>query len=138
MNKEYLIQFPKIIDSRGNISFVQNKDQIPFDINRVYWIYDVPGGEVRGGHAYYKLEEIIISLSGSFDVVVDSGDGKKEIISLNRSYKGLYIPKMMWRQLRNFSTNSVALILASRSYDKNDYIYDYNDFSKIKSEKKDI
>jgi hypothetical protein len=123
-----IIRLPKILDKRGNLSFIQNCDQIPFVIKRVYWIYGVPGGEVRGGHAYKKLEEIIIALSGSFDVEIDDGAGKLQIYNLNRSYKGLYVPGMTWRQLRHFSTNAVVLILASRSYEANDYIYDYINF----------
>jgi len=129
------IVFPQILDYRGNLSFIENNKQIPFDINRVYWIYDVPGGEVRGGHAYKQLEEVIIALSGSFDVAVDYGSGREQIYHLNRSYKGLYIPGMAWRQLRQFSTNGVALILASRLYEEEDYIYDYNQFHQWVHEK---
>lgn len=125
-----IINLPKHLDARGNLSFVQNQTHIPFDIRRTYWLYDVPGGEVRGGHAFHSTEEFIIALSGSFDVIVD--DGKtKEKFTLNRSYYGLYIPKGLWREIRNFSTNSVALELASTTYDRNDYIYDYDEFLKL-------
>lgn len=122
-----LLHFPKILDERGNLSFFQNNDQIPFEIQRTYWIYDVPGGEQRGGHAYKSLQEVIIALSGSFDVVVNDGTGEQRI-TLNRSYYGLYIPAMMWRHLENFSTNSVAFIVADQPYNEGDYIRDFNDF----------
>ena len=127
----HLIQFPRILDHRGNLSFIENKNHIPFIINRVYWIYDVPGGEVRGGHAYKLLEEVIIALSGSFDVAVDDGSYKEQVYHLNRSYEGLYVRGLSWRQLRYFSTNAVALILASRPYEPDDYIYDYNEFRRL-------
>jgi hypothetical protein len=124
------IDLPKIIDERGNLSFIEAPKNIPFDIKRVYWIYDVPGGEKRGGHAYKNLHELIIAISGSFDVTIDTGKEIKKI-SLNRSYKGLYIPKMVWRSLDNFSTNSLCLILASNAFDKDDYLRDYNDFKSL-------
>ncbi len=127
LNDVKLIQLPKILDPRGNLSFLQNNDQIPFEVKRVYWIYDVPGGETRGGHAYHNLSEVIISLSGSFDVVVNDGREEK-IITLNRSYYGLYVPKMIWRQLQNFSTNSLAFIAADHGYDEADYIRDFEQF----------
>jgi oxalate decarboxylase/phosphoglucose isomerase-like protein (cupin superfamily) len=127
-----LIDFPKILDERGNLSFIQNIDQLPFVVKRVYWIYDVPGGEQRGGHAYKSLQEIIIALSGSFDVIVDDGSGEKKI-TLNRSYYGVYIPKMIWRRLENFSTNSLAFIAADQPYDAGDYIRDYQDFQQLTS-----
>ncbi len=126
-----LIDFPKIEDPRGNLTFVEQLNHIPFKIARSYWIYDVPGGGVRGGHAYKKLEEVIIALSGSFDVAVDDGLGAEQVYHLNRSYKGLYIPNMTWRQLRHFSTNAVAFILASLPYSAEDYIYDYKEFMKV-------
>ena len=129
-----LLQLPKIVDNRGNLSFLENKNQFPFDIKRVYLIYDVPGGEMRGGHGYKKLEEVIIALSGSFDVHTDNGCGKKRIQHLNRSFEGLYIPGMNWRQLCHFSTNSVALILASRPYEASDYIHDYSEFINLANE----
>ncbi|HEU4573732.1 MAG TPA: FdtA/QdtA family cupin domain-containing protein [Chitinophagaceae bacterium] len=126
-----LIDFPKILDPRGNLSFLQNQDQIPFEVKRVYWIYDVPGGEQRGGHAYKNLQEIIIALSGSFDVVLYDGENERRY-SLNRSYYGLYIPKMMWRHLENFSTNALAFIVADQPYDEQDYIRDINEFKQTK------
>jgi len=126
-NIPYIIQLPKIIDKRGNLSFFENHNQIPFVIKRAYWIYDVPGGESRGGHAFRENEEFIVALSGSFDIILDDGTEKK-MFSLNRSYYGLYIPKMHWREMNNFSTNSLALIAASTEYDENDYIRDYNCF----------
>jgi dTDP-4-dehydrorhamnose 3,5-epimerase-like enzyme len=124
-----LITLPKILDPRGNLSFLQNNDHIPFEVQRVYWIYDVPGGEFRGGHAYRTLHEVIISLSGSFDVVLHDGNEEKKI-TLNRSYYGLYVPKMIWRHLENFSTNSLAFIAADQAYDENDYIRDFDQFKK--------
>ena len=126
-----IIDLPKIPDDRGNLSFFENSRQIPFDIQRVYWIYDVPGGEMRGGHAYRELQEVIIALSGSFDVILHDGKEEKHFM-LNRSYSGLYIPKMMWRQLENFSTNAMALIVADAAYNEADYIRDFNDFKKLK------
>jgi hypothetical protein len=122
-----LIELPKIVDRRGNLSFFESGSQIPFTIRRTYWIYDVPGGETRGGHAYRNLHEIVIALSGSFDVHVESANGI-EVYSLNRSYKALYLPPGSWRSLQNFSTNSVALVAASEMYDENDYIRDYQEF----------
>jgi hypothetical protein len=122
-----LIELPKIVDRRGNLSFFESENQIPFTIKRTYWIYDVPGGETRGGHAYRNLHEIVIALSGSFDVHVESASGI-EVYSLNRSYKALYLPPGSWRSLQNFSTNSVALVAASEMYDEKDYIRDYQEF----------
>jgi len=119
-----IIQLPKIPDERGNLTFIEAGRPVPFVIHRSYWIYDVPGGEVRGGHAYKELEEFVIALSGSFDVVLNDGKERK-IVSLNRSYSGLYVPNMIWRHLENFSTNSVCLILASLAYSADDYIRDY-------------
>jgi oxalate decarboxylase/phosphoglucose isomerase-like protein (cupin superfamily) len=128
-----IINLPKIEDPRGNLSFFENSNQIPFDINRTYWIYDVPGGEMRGSHAFKKSHEFIIALSGSFDVVLN--DGEKEMrFSLNRSYYGLYVPNLIWRRLENFSTNSLALIVSSIPYDDNDYIRDFGEFKKVKNE----
>ena len=124
------IDLPKIIDERGNLSFIEAPRNIPFDIKRVYWIYDVPGGEKRGGHAYKNLHELIIAISGSFDITIDTGKEVKKF-TLNRSYKGVYIPKMVWRSLDNFSTNSLCLILASNAFDREDYIRDYNDFKSL-------
>ena len=129
-----IISLPKILDSRGNLSFFESGNQIPFDIKRTYWIYDVPGGEIRGGHAFKNSHEFIVALSGSFDVILN--DGKKEIkFSLNRSYQGLYVPNMIWRGLDNFSTNSLVLIASSISYNDADYIRDYEEFKAIINEK---
>ena len=122
-----IISLPKHGDPRGNLSFAENIKQLPFVIKRVYWIYDVPGGAIRGGHAYKNNEEFVIALSGSFDIVLYDGI-EKQRFSLNRSYYGLYIPKGVWRQMDNFSTNSVALILSSTPYSEEDYIYNYEDF----------
>lgn len=127
-----LIPLPKITDLRGNLSFAEGNNHIPFKIERVFWVYDVPGGEDRGGHAFKNTEEFIIALSGSFDVVLDDGNGNVQTYRMNRSYYGLYVPKMMWRQKTNFSTNSVALVLASTPYDADDYIRDYDAFCALK------
>lgn len=127
MEQPQIIDLPKIGDRRGNLSLVEEFKQIPFKIERTYWIYDVPGGEKRGGHAYRENQEFIVALSGSFDVILDDGKEKK-IFSLNRSYYGLYVPKGWWRQMENFSTNALALVLASTPYAKEDYIYDYEEF----------
>ncbi|PLX09124.1 MAG: hypothetical protein C0596_04815 [Marinilabiliales bacterium] len=128
-----LLSLPKIVDKRGNLSFIENLEHIPFEIQRVYWIYDVPSGEKRGGHAFIKQQEYIVALSGSFDVVTDDGENSTTT-SLNRSYNGIYIPNGIWRELNNFSTNSVALILSSTQYNLNDYIRDYNEFLIFKSD----
>jgi dTDP-4-dehydrorhamnose 3,5-epimerase-like enzyme len=122
-----IIELPKILDKRGNLTFIESGNHIPFKIKRVYWIYDVPGGAVRGGHAFKEQKELIVSLSGSFDVVVDDGK-EKQVFQLNRSYYGLYIPAGVWRHMENFSTNSLAFVLASTNYDETDYIRDYNYF----------
>ena len=130
-----IINLPKIFDPRGNLSFFENNNQIPFDIKRTYWVYDVPGGEIRGGHAFKNSHEFIIALSGSFDVILN--DGKKEFkYNLNRSYYGLYVPNMFWRSLENFSTNSLALITSSISFDDSDYIRNFEDFKKMINETK--
>ena len=126
-----IIDLPKFLDARGNLSFAENFKQIPFEIKRTYWLYDVPGGESRGGHADRENEEFIIALSGSFDVVLDDGK-ERQVFSLNRSYYGLYVPKGLWREIENFSTNSFALEFASTHYDKGDYVYDYDQFLKMK------
>lgn len=128
MNRPQIIDLPKLPDRRGNLSFIEEHTHIPFRIERAYWIYDVPGGEERGGHAYHENEEFIVALSGSFDVVVDDGISRS-VFPLNRSYSGVYVPKGCWRELNNFSTNSLALILASTPYDETDYIRDYEEFS---------
>lgn len=130
-----IIQLPKFLDERGNLSFVEQFTHIPFEIKRTYWLYDVPGGECRGGHAYKENQELIIALSGSFDVLLDDGNEKK-VFHLNRSYYGLYVPKGLWREMENFSTNSLALVLSSTRYDERDYIYDYDEFVKLKHDGK--
>lgn len=125
-----LIEFPRFLDARGNLSFAENFKQVPFEIKRIYWLYDVPGGIARGGHAEINNEELIIALSGAFEILVD--DGKKQrAFSLNRSYYGLYIPKGLWREIKEFSTNAVALEFGSIPYDVNDYVRNYNDFLKF-------
>ena len=127
-----IIELPKFTDPRGNLSFVEQLNHIPFEIKRTYWIYDVPGGEARGGHAFLQNEEFIVALSGSFEVIVDDGKNKKKF-TLNRSYYGLYVPAGLWREMENFSTNSLALEFGSMHYDKTDYIRDYYEFVKLKS-----
>ena len=131
-NDVKLIGLPRFNDPRGNLSFVEQMNHIPFIIKRTYWIYDVPGGESRGGHAYKETDEFIIAISGSFDVTVDDGYEKKKF-TLNRSYSGLYIPRGLWRELDNFSTNSLALEFASTSYDRNDYVENYDEYLKIRN-----
>ena len=135
MKSPQIIQLPKFLDVRGNLSFVEQFNHIPFEIKRTYWLYDVPGGECRGGHAYWENPELIIALSGSFDVVLDDGL-EKTIYHLNRSYYGLYVPKGIWREMENFSTNSLALVLSSTPYDEKDYIYDYDEFVRLKHDDK--
>ena len=130
-----IIQLPKIADPRGNLSIIEQIKQIPFVIKRTHWIYDVPGGVDRGGHAFKETEEFIVALSGSFDVVVDDGENKKTF-ALNRSYYGLYIPKGLWRTMENFSTNSFALEFGSVEYSAEDYIRDYDEFLKLKKDGK--
>ena len=127
-----IIELPKILDKRGNLSIIEELRHIPFKIARTYWIYDVPGGETRGGHAYKENQECIVALSGSFDVVLDDGK-QKQTYSLNRSYYGLYVPGGLWRQMQNFSTNSLALVLSSTTYNPNDYIRNYPEFLKNKN-----
>ena len=126
-----IINLPKIEDPRGNLSFIEEENQIPFKIKRSYWIYDVPGGEKRGGHAYKDNQEFIVALSGSFDLVVDDGN-QKQTYSLNRSYCGLYLPAGLWRQMENFSTNSFALVISSTRFSEEDYIREYVEFLKYK------
>lgn len=135
MGNPQLINLPKFLDARGNLSFVEQENHIPFVIRRTYWLYDVPGGECRGGHAYKDNQEFIVALSGSFDVVLDDGKEKKSY-ALNRSYYGLYVPKGIWREMNNFSTNSLALILSSTDYDADDYVRDYDEFLKLKHDGK--
>lgn len=128
-----IIELPKFLDARGNLSFAENWQHIPFEIKRTYWIYDVPGGEDRGGHAFKKNEEVVIALSGAFDVIVDDGVQKKTFL-LNRSYYGLYIPAGLWRTMENFSTNSFALEFGSEHYNADDYVRDYDEFLKLKKD----
>ncbi len=130
-----IIQLPKIEDQRGNLSFYESSNHIPFEIKRTYWIYDVPGGQKRGGHAFKAQHEFIIALSGSFDVKLYDGISEKTF-SLNRSYYGLYVPNMIWREMLNFSTNSLALIVSSTNYSDTDYIRDYNEFQKLALDEK--
>ena len=130
MEKVKLIELPRTLDERGNLSYFQNEVQIPFSIARAYWIYDVPGGEIRGGHAYKSLQEVIVALSGSFDVVLHDGSERKTW-SLNRSYIGLFVPPGIWRHMENFSTNSLALIVADKAFDEKEYMRDFNEFKKM-------
>jgi len=122
-----LIQLPKIMDERGNLTFLEGENHIPFKIKRTYMIYDVPGGEIRGSHAYKELDEVIIALSGCFDLLVDDGDETK-VYTLNRSYNAIYVPHGLWRTLQNFSTNALCLVLASTDYNEDDYIRNYDEF----------
>lgn len=131
MTKPQIIQLPRYLDTRGNLSVIEEMKEIPFKIERAYWIYDVPGGEHRGGHAYKENQEFIVAMSGSFDVILDDGKDKSTF-TLNRSYYGLYVPKGLWREMDNFSTNSLALVLSSTKYDVNDYIRDYPEFKRFK------
>lgn len=128
-----LIDLPRFLDLRGNLSFIEEEVHLPFKIRRVYWIYDVPGGEHRGGHAFRKTEELIVAISGSFDVMLHDG-GKEYCFSLNRSYYGVLVPKMIWRTLENFSTNSLALIIASTDYSEADYIRNFEEFIHLKAQ----
>lgn len=132
--KPRIIDFPKIQDPRGNLTFLQNPSQIPFEINRTFWTYDVPGGEIRGGHAYYEQKEIIIALSGSFDVIITNQDGSTEKHSLNRSYYGLYLPAKTWRHIENFSTNALGLHISSKQFSKDDYVRDFKEFKRLVNE----
>jgi len=126
-----IIELNKVLDDRGNLTFIEEFKDIPFSISRTYWVYDVPGGEIRGAHAFKEQREFIVALSGSFDVVLNKGDGEQRY-HMNRSYYGLYVPAMHWRYLDNFSTNSVALILTDKVFSEEDYIWDFNDFIKMK------
>lgn len=127
-----IINLPKILDKRGNLSFFEYPRQLPFEIARTYWIYDVPGGEIRGSHAFKEQQEFIVALSGSFDLILHNGI-EEERYSLNRSYYGIYVPKMHWRRLENFSTNSLALIVSDRHFDANDYIRDFEEFKNLRN-----
>ena len=131
MNEPRIIQLPKILDRRGNLSVIEELQNVPFEIKRTFWIYDVPGDSQRGGHAYKTSEEFIVALSGSFDVVLDCGDGERKVYHLNRSYYGLYVPKMVWREMQNFSTNSLALVVSNTEYDAADYIREYKKFVEL-------
>ncbi len=122
-----VIQLPKIVDPRGNLTFIEAARHVPFELKRVYYLYDVPGGESRGGHAHKVLEQFIIAASGSFDVVIDDGHERRRVF-LNRSYYGLYVPRMVWREIENFSSGSVCLVLASEFYEESDYYRDYHEF----------
>ncbi len=134
---ERIIELPKILDERGNLTFVEQVRHVPFEIKRVYWIYDVPGGQIRGGHAFIHQQEMIIALSGSFDVVINDGKTVKPY-HLNRSYFGLYVPAGIWRHMENFSTNSVALVISSTKYDESDYIRDYSTYQTYLNEHKSL
>lgn len=131
INKSHIIEFPKITDPRGNLTFFENSNQIPFQIKRVFWIYDVPSGEIRGGHAYREQEEIIIALSGSFDVVLTNSEGTIEKVNLNRPNYGIFLSPKTWRHMENFSTNSVALHISSKIFNEEDYIRDFESFKLI-------
>ncbi len=130
LEKCKIIDLPKIIDTRGNLTFIESCIHIPFEIKRVYYLYDVPGGESRGGHAHRKLQQFIIAAAGSFDVVINDGFNRKKF-SLNRSYYGLYVSSMIWRELENFSSGSVSLVLASEFYEAEDYIRDFKEFTNL-------
>lgn len=127
-----IINLPKIIDPRGNLSFLESNNHIPFEIKRTYWIYDVPGGEIRGGHAFKNQEEFIIVLSGSLEVVVFDGKEEKKYF-LNRSYNGLYIPNKLWRHMENFATNTLVLVVSSTNFDENDYIRELQRYKQLKN-----
>lgn len=128
MQEPKLIELPKFADPRGNLTFLQHPDQLPFQIKRVFWLYDVPGGDSRGGHAYRTQHEIIIAMSGSFDVVVTREDHTTQTFHLNRSYYGLWVPPLTWRHIENFSTNSLGLHISSSSFNANDYIRDFEEY----------
>jgi uncharacterized RmlC-like cupin family protein len=136
LNEAIIINLPKIEDPRGNLSIIEEEKNIPFKIERTYWIYDVPGGQKRGGHAFKEQQEFIVALSGSFDIVIDNGNEQKTF-SLNRSYYGLYIPAGLWRQMENFSTNALAIVLSSTTFSEDDYIREYADFLKQKDNEKE-
>jgi len=131
-----LIDLPCIGDRKGNITPIYGGEHIPFDIARVYYLYDVPGGAARGGHAHKELQQLVVSVMGAFDVILDDGFNRKTV-RLDRAYYGLYMPRMIWRELENFSSGGICLVLASLHYDENDYIYDYNEFSQFKKQIQD-
>ncbi len=128
---EELIELPKILDARGNLTFLENHRQFPFEISRVYWTYDVPGGETRGGHAFQTQQELVVALSGSFDLAVKDKNGGERRYHLNRSYKGLYLPALTWRHMENFSTNALSLHLSSGEFSENEYIRNYERFCQL-------
>ena len=128
-----IIELPKVTDRRGNLTFIEEKRHIPFEIRRIFYLYDVPGGQARGGHAHHRLQQLIIAASGSFDVILDDGFERKRF-HLNRAYYGLYIPPMIWRELNNFSSGAVCLVLASELYDEEDYVRDYEIFKGMAGE----
>lgn len=130
--KPEIIQLPKILDARGNLSFFEHPKQLPFEIARTYWVYDVPGGETRGSHAFREQQEFIVALSGSFDVILHDGEEEQKF-QLNRSYYGLFVPKMYWRRMENFSTNSLALIVSDKLFDAEDYIRDFKEFKALRN-----
>lgn len=127
LNECHIIELPKITDPRGNLTFIEGGNHIPFDIRRVYYLYDVPGGAERGGHAHKELHQLIVAMSGSFDIILDDGCEKRRF-HLNRSYYGLYVCSMIWRELDNFSSGSVCMVLASNLYDESDYYRDYDNY----------
>ena len=127
MDRVHIIDFPIVHEPRGNLSFIESERHIPFSIQRVYYLYDVPGGATRGGHAHRTIQQVIIALSGSFDVVLDDGKDKRKV-SLNRSYHGLFLPNMIWRELENFSSGAVCMVLASEYYNEAEYVRDYEEF----------
>lgn len=130
MDRVHIIDFPIVHEPRGNLSFIESGRHIPFAIQRVYYLYDVPGGATRGGHAHRTISQVIIALSGSFDVVLDDGKEKRKV-SLNRSYHGLFLPNMIWRELENFSSGAVCMVLASEFYDEAEYVRDYGEFQRL-------
>lgn len=131
MNYTKIINLPKIFDPRGNLTFIQHPNQLPFEIKRVFWTYDVPGGEQRGGHAYKSQNELVVALSGSFDVIHTLPDGSTQTTSLNRSYHGLYLPALTWRHLENFSTNAICLHLSDQDFDAEDYLRDFEEYKQL-------
>lgn len=131
LDKCTIIELPVIHDRRGNLTFIEGGNHVPFQIQRVYYLYDVPGGSDRGGHAHKGLEQLILAMSGSFDVILDDGKDKKRV-HLNRSHNGLYVCPMIWRELDNFSSGSVCMVLASNRYDENDYYRDYSEFMRAR------
>jgi dTDP-4-dehydrorhamnose 3,5-epimerase-like enzyme len=132
-----MIDLPKIADPRGNLTFVEAGRNIPFEIKRVFYLYDVPGGESRGGHAHRKCQQFIVAMSGSFDVLVDDGK-KRRTFTLNRSYYGLYLPSMIWREMANFSSGSVCMVLASEFYEESDYFRQYDEFVEASRREKEL